>query len=111
MTEKSRSPDQERDKLVQKIGQKTKLKLSSKKNATPGIWYGLGTMGIIGWSIAVPVLLGAALGIWLDRNYPERISWALTFLLIGLIVGCLNAWHWVGQEDNDIHMKKESPDE
>ena len=30
-------------------------------------------MGLIGWSVAVPTLLGAALGIWLDKHHPGAI--------------------------------------
>ena len=26
------------------------------------------------------------------------VSWTLTLLLIGVAVGCLNAWYWVKQE-------------
>ena len=29
-------------------------------------------MGLIGWSVAVPTLLGAALGLWLDKNHRGR---------------------------------------
>jgi len=34
------------------------------------VWFGLGMMGLIGWSVVVPTLLGAALGIWLDTHHP-----------------------------------------
>ncbi len=32
-------------------------------------------------------------------------------LLIGLIIGCLNAWHWVVKEDKEMHEDKEKKDE
>ena len=35
-----------------------------------GAWFGLGMMGLIGWSVAIPTLLGAALGLWLDAGTP-----------------------------------------
>jgi predicted F0F1-ATPase subunit len=37
-----------------------------------GVWFGLGMMGLIGWSVAVPTLLGAALGLWLDSRHPRK---------------------------------------
>ena len=49
-----------------------------------GIWFGLGMMGLIGWSVVVPTLLGAALGIWLDKHYPGTHSWTLALLVVGL---------------------------
>jgi ATP synthase protein I len=63
----------------------------------------MGLSGLIGWSVAVPTLLGTMLGIWLDGRHPGVHSWTLTLLLVGLAVGCLNAWHWVTQEDKAMH--------
>ena len=63
-----------------------------------GIWFGLGMMGVVGWSVAIPTVLGIALGVWLDARTTGRVSWTLTGLLVGLTVGCLNAWFWVRRE-------------
>ena len=49
-----------------------------------GVWFGLGMMGLIGWSVAIPTLLGAALGIWLDQHYPGKHAWTLALLVAGL---------------------------
>src|SRR5580704_16575045 len=82
-------------------------KRRAKRGAKRSIWFGLGMSGLIGWSVTVPTLLGAALGVWVDRHYPSSFSWTLMLLVIGLIIGCLNAWHWVDtqyqemQEDTD----------
>ena len=59
-------------------------------------------MGLIGWSVVIPTLLGAALGIWLDKRNSGTHSWTLMLLVIGLIIGCLNAWHWVAKEDKEF---------
>ena len=59
-------------------------------------------MGLIGWSVVIPTLLGAALGLWLDKRYPGTQSWTLMLLVIGLIIGCLNAWHWVDSEYKEM---------
>jgi ATP synthase protein I len=48
-------------------------------------------------------LLGAALGLWLDRKFPGPHSWTLTLLIIGVIIGCANAWYWVAKENRQIH--------
>ena len=83
-------------------------KLKAQRGGTRGVWFGLGMSGLIGWSVTVPTLMGAALGLWVDRHYPSRFSWTLMLLLIGLIMGCLNAWHWVASE---YHRMQENPDE
>ena len=70
--------------------------------AKRAIWFGLGMSGLIGWSVTIPTLIGAAVGIWVDTHYPSPYSWTLMLLLIGLIIGCFNAWHWVHSEYKEI---------
>ena len=86
-------------------------KLKAQQKVTQTVWSGLGMMGLVGWSVAVPTLLGAVLGIWLDKRYPGIHSWTLTLLIIGLVVGCLNAWYWVAKEDKAIRKEQESLNE
>jgi len=38
---------------------------------------------VIGWSVAIPTLLGAALGLWLDQHYPGKHAWTLALLVAG----------------------------
>jgi ATP synthase protein I len=35
----------------------------------------------------------------------------LALLMAGLVIGCLNAWHWVAAEDKTIREEKEDRDE
>jgi ATP synthase protein I len=90
----------------QQVGEKAARKLMSQRHVTQTVWSGLGMMGLIGWSVAVPTLLGAALGIWLDKHHPTDHSWALILLAIGLALGCFNAWHWVDKENREIHEQE-----
>jgi ATP synthase protein I len=92
------------------VGAKAARKLRAR-NSTRGVWFGLGMMGLIGWSVVVPTLLGAASGIWLDNRHPGSHSWTLTLLIIGLVIGCLNAWHWVDKEDKEMREEQENHDE
>lgn len=89
--------------LVRQIGEKAARKLHAQRQRAPGVWMGLGLMGMVGWSVVVPTLLGAALGLWLDSRYPGGRSWTLALLVAGLTLGCLNAWHWVAKEDQAMH--------
>jgi ATP synthase protein I len=89
-------------KFARTVGQKEERKIRARQERGRGVWFGLGTMGMIGWSVAVPTLIGVALGVWLDSMYPGQVSWTLTFLAIGLAVGCANAWYWVRREQKRI---------
>lgn len=97
--------------LGQAVGVKAARKLRARRNAGQGVWLGLGMMGLIGWSVTIPTLLGAALGLWLDRRYPGQHSWTLALLVAGLALGCFNAWRWVAKEDQAIRDEQEDDDE
>lgn len=90
------------------VGEKAARKLKAQRHVTQTVWAGLGMMGLIGWSVAVPTLLGAALGLWIDKRYPGNHSWTLMLLAIGLGLGCVNAWHWVAKEDREIREQEEN---
>lgn len=92
-------------------GHQADRKLRARRRAANGVWFALGTMGLVGWSVVVPALLGAALGLWLDGRSPGAHSWTLALLVAGLTLGCLNAWHWVSKEDRAMHDEQEADDE
>ncbi len=67
--------------------------------------------GLIGWSVAVPTIVGAMVGVWLDRHHPGAQSWTLMLLAAGLVIGCANAWHWVAEEDKAMREPDEKPED
>jgi len=97
--------------LADQVGAKAARKLRARRHHRQGVWFGLGMMGLVGWSVAVPTLLGAFLGAWLDKLYPDGRSWTLALLVAGLTIGCLNAWHWVTKEDRAIREEQENGDD
>jgi ATP synthase protein I len=82
-----------------RIGALAARKLKARRDLTRGMWFGLGMMGLVGWSVVIPTLLGTALGLWLDSAYSGGHSWTLALLMAGLTIGCLNAWRWIAKED------------
>ena len=99
-----------RSGLASQIGAKAARKLRARRS-TQGVWFGLGMMGLIGWSVVVPTLLGAALGVWLDKNHPGKHHWTLSLMVVGLAIGCVNAWYWVAQQDKAMREELEDADE
>jgi len=90
------------ESFADQVGAKAVRKLKARRNSAQGVWFGLGMMGLVGWSVTVPTLLGAALGIWLDAHHPGKHPWTLALLVAGLAIGCFNAWHWVAKENKAI---------
>jgi ATP synthase protein I len=78
-----------------------------QKKPKRSLWRGLGVIGMIGWSVVLPTLLGLAVGQWLDRVAPSRFSWSLSLLVGGLIFGCAAAWRWVDEEWSQVGQDQE----
>lgn len=101
--------DRERNhqRLGERVGEKEARKLKARRRPT-SIWFGLGLFGVIGWSVAIPTLLGILIGAWIDSNWPSQFSWTLMLLLLGIVLGCLNAWNWVDRERQGIGEEDEN---
>jgi ATP synthase protein I len=91
--------------FVRQVAAKAARKLKAQRAEPQTVWFGLGMMGLVGWSVAVPTLVGIVLGGWLDRRHPGSHSWVLWLLIAGLIVGCANSGYWVFREDEAIHQE------
>ncbi|MBN1843119.1 MAG: AtpZ/AtpI family protein [Deltaproteobacteria bacterium] len=99
-----------RQDLCKKVGAKEARKIRARHEKYGSVWFGLGMFGLVGWSVAIPTLAGIALGVWIDLKWPSRYSWTLMLLVIGIILGCLNAWFWVMRERKMIQEEKEEPE-
>lgn len=110
MSDRPKKTSESKPDLAAQIGVKAARKLKARKS-DQGVWFGLGMMGLIGWSVVVPTLLGAALGVWLDQHHPGKHAWTLSLMVVGLAIGCANAWFWVAKEDKAIRDKPEDRDE
>ncbi len=87
--------------LEEQVAAREERKLKARREQGRSVWFGLGTFGLVGWSVAVPALLGIALGLWIDDRWPSRFSWTLMLMVGGVALGCLNAWRWVRRESED----------
>ena len=94
----SSSDGREASELADTVGRDAARKAQARQQRRYGVWFGLGMMGLVGWAIAVPTLIGIALGVWLDAAWPQRFSWTISLLFIGVGLGALNAWWWLRRE-------------
>ena len=90
-----------RTELEREVATKQGRKLQARQQGERSAWFGLGMFGLVGWSVSVPALAGIALGLWIDQRWPSRFSWTLMLLVLGVAVGCLNAWWWVQRESSE----------
>jgi len=83
------------DDLEETVSRKAERRERARREGRHTVWFGFGMFGLVGWAVAVPTLAGVALGHWLDARYPGGPSWTMTGLVVGVALGCLNAWWWV----------------
>ena len=92
---------QSRHDLEKQVVAKQERKIKARQEGERSAWFGLGMFGLVGWSVAVPALVGVAIGLWIDSRWPSRFSWTLMLLVMGVALGCLNAWWWVQREGRE----------
>ena len=105
-----RQDQQAGKKFIRQVGGKEARKLKAQRKVMHTVWSGFGMMGLGGWSVTVPTMLGAILGAWMDKQFPVSHSWLLTMMFAGLTMGCVNAWHWVAKEERIIRAEMEEDD-
>jgi ATP synthase protein I len=96
-----------RKELCRKVKAKEARKMRARQQEEHSVWFGLGMFGLVGWSVAIPTLIGIALGVWVDLKSSSRYSWTLMLLIIGIGLGCLNAWFWISRERKAIEEETE----
>ncbi len=94
---KSKKSKATRSDFSHQVEKKVDRKIEARKK--PGnIWVGLRMFGMVGWSVAIPALIGVGLGVWIDNNIKSQYSWTLMLLFVGVVAGCFNAWYWINKE-------------
>ena len=63
------------------------------------------------WSVTIPTLVGAAMGAWFDNQHVGSHTWTVSFILLGLLVGTINARRWVTREEMAMREEFEAESE
>jgi ATP synthase protein I len=106
MDKGDRNEHEARGGFLRGVADKERRRIWAIRRGDRSIWEGFGVFGVVGWSVALPTLVGAAAGIWIDARWPSRFSWTLMLTFGGLVVGCLNAWRWVDRERREIERER-----
>jgi ATP synthase protein I len=59
--------------------------------------HNLAMIGVLGWLVVTPTLIGIFIGRWLDRVAESGVFWTVSLLFAGLCLGCWLAWQRVNQ--------------
>ena len=55
----------------------------------------LAWIGVLGWIVVTPILIGMFVGRWIDARWHTGIFWTASLLFLGVVVGCTLAWRKV----------------
>lgn len=89
------SKDKKEDTSASAIRRRAERMQQSRDEPKHSPLSGLGAFGVIGWSVAIPTVGGAFLGMWLNRVAPQSFSWPIALILGGVVVGGIVAWSWI----------------
>lgn len=69
-----------------------------REEPEPSLGRRLGQIGILGWTIVVPALIGLFAGRALDRTLGTGIFFSAPGLLLGVAFGFWSAWRWMHRQ-------------
>lgn len=55
----------------------------------------LAQIGVLGWIIVAPMLLGVFVGRWIDGHFGTGLFWTAPLLMLGLGIGGWLGWKWM----------------
>ncbi len=84
-----------KDRLVEEVQRRIERRRSWLEKGEPSLGRRLAQIGVLGWIIVVPTLIGLFCGRWLDGTFGTRLFWTGPLLMAGLGLGCWSAWKWV----------------
>lgn len=58
----------------------------------------LGQIGVLGWAIVAPILIGVAIGRWLDWTLKTGIFFTAPLIMLGAAAGLWTAWRWMHRQ-------------
>ena len=81
--------------LLHSVRQRRDRRKRWLREGEPSLGRHLAQVGVLGWTIVVPALIGIFIGRWLDRRFDTGIFWTGPLLMLGLALGCWSAWKWM----------------
>ncbi len=86
---------EEKDHMAEAARRSANREEMSREAPEPSLGSRLGQIGILGWAIVLPMLLGVVLGRLADRMFGTGIFFTAPAILIGAAIGFYSAWKWM----------------
>jgi len=86
------------DGMAEAVRQERERQRQWETEGKPSVVRFVGQIGVLGWIIVVPTLIGLFAGRWIDRTYGTGIFWSAPLLLVGAVIGFWSAWRWMHRQ-------------
>jgi ATP synthase protein I len=85
----------EQDPLVQGVKLRGERYRRWQREGNPSVAHRLAQIGVLGWIIIVPMLIGIFAGRWLDQTFHSGLFCTAPLLMLGAALGCWSGWKWM----------------
>ena len=90
------APDDEPlDPLLRSVRLQADRDRAARREGELGVGRRLGQIGVLGWIVVTPMLIGVFAGRWIDAAYHTGLFWTAPLLMLGAGLGCWSAWRWM----------------
>jgi len=83
------------DPLLESVRLRGQRRRNWLREGEPSVARRLAQIGVLGWIIVMPMLIGIFIGRWLDRMFNTGLFWTAPLLMLGVALGCWSAWKWM----------------
>jgi len=90
--------DQDTDRTAEAARRSVEREQIKRDTPEPSLGTRLGQIGILGWAIVTPMLLGVVLGRLADRHFETGVFFTAPAILIGAAIGLHAAWKWMHRQ-------------
>jgi len=91
------APDH-RDELGEAARRARERARRAREEPEPSLGRRLAQIGVLGWAIVVPTLIGLWLGRLIDRALDTGIQFSAALLMVGAAFGFWSAWRWMHRQ-------------
>lgn len=91
----SADPIPPRDHVAEAARRASGIAQAGAQTPEPSLGSRLGQIGVLGWMIVVPPLLGALAGHWIDRLFGTGVFFSAPLIMVGAVLGFRSAWKWM----------------
>jgi len=86
------------DGLLRQVRMRRRREQAWQREGAPTVARFIGQIGVLGWMIVTPALIGLFAGRYLDHRLGTGIFWSAPLLIVGVAIGFWAAWRWMHQQ-------------